>query len=111
MSTLPDWVEIKNVKNTEQFHLLKERIDAGEASAIALALKTAEPILIIDERKGRKIAQEYNLQIIGTLQILLLAKSKSLINFVKAVLNELEQNNFRFSAKLKIELLKKAGEN
>jgi predicted nucleic acid-binding protein len=109
-SPLPEWVEIRNVTNTQQLYILQQRLDAGEASAIALALETTESILIIDEKKGRKIAQEYNLELIGTLQILLFAKTKGLINSVKDILNELEQNKFRCSAKLKMDLLEKAGE-
>ncbi len=107
---LPDWVEIKKIENQEQLYLLQERLDAGEASAITLALETPESTLIIDEKKGRRIAQEYNLPLIGTLQIILLAKSKGHIDSVKAVLEELEKTNFRYSAKLKMKMLQKAGE-
>jgi len=37
-------------------HSILETLDLGEASSISLALKTPGSILILDERKGRKVA-------------------------------------------------------
>ena len=45
--------------------------DAGEASAIALAAENQPSLLIIDDLKGRKLAQKLNLTITGTLGLIL----------------------------------------
>jgi predicted nucleic acid-binding protein len=55
-------------------------LDSGEASSIAFALSLENSLLIIDEVKGRKVATENGLEIIGTLGLLLLVK-KSMAQF------------------------------
>ena len=50
-SELPDWIEIKQVKDTIIENVFKESVDEGEASAIALAIETFNSILIIDDLK------------------------------------------------------------
>lgn len=77
--SLPSWISIKEIQNQSKFEEINQIVDKGEASAIALALETQNSILIIDERKGRKLARELNLEIIGTLRVLLLAKQKGII--------------------------------
>ncbi len=62
-------------------------MDEGEASAIALALETKNCFLIIDEKKGRKLAENLHLKIAGTLQILLSAKSKGIISSLAQLLS------------------------
>lgn len=54
---LPDWLEIKAPENKQYQNLLEMDLDAGEASAIALSLETDRSILIIDDLKGRKVAE------------------------------------------------------
>jgi predicted nucleic acid-binding protein len=43
---LPDWVEIKDVKDKRRQQLLEMQIDKGESSAITLALETPDCTLI-----------------------------------------------------------------
>src|ERR1700743_2461463 len=66
---LPEWVRIRAVKNTNLQSTLE--LDAGEASAIALALESEPSLLIIDDNKGRKAAQRLNLNITGSLGVFL----------------------------------------
>ena len=66
--------------------------------------------MVIDERKGRQVAKKLLLTIVGTLQIILLAKINGIIPSVRDVLEELELNNFRFTLPLKQEILKLASE-
>ena len=99
-SPLPDWIMIFEVKNNQKQAELEERLDKGEASSIALALETENPTLIIDEIKGRKIAQSLNIDIIGTIGVILLAEKKGLIKDVLEVLFRLVNKGFRLSDKL-----------
>ena len=63
---LPKWIKIRSVKSNLQHQKLQEQLDEGEASAIILALELENASLIIDEKKGRKVAQKLGLKIIGT---------------------------------------------
>lgn len=94
---LPEWIKVVKNTNTKKQTELEGKLDKGEASAIALALTFEDSILIIDEKKGRKIAQDLDLEIIGTLRILLLAKEKNLIENIKSEVEKLNQQGFRFS--------------
>lgn len=107
---LPKWIVVKQLLSQQRKKELSEIVDEGEASAIALALEIKDCILIIDERKGRKIAKQLNIVILGTLKTLLLSKEKGIITSDTEVVNELENMNFRFSKALRKEILKEAGE-
>ncbi|MEM6802383.1 MAG: DUF3368 domain-containing protein [Bacteroidota bacterium] len=108
--TLPEYIRILPVENLEIKNELEKRLDAGEASTIALALEQEGSVLIIDEKKGRKIAKEYKLQIIGTFKVLLLAKEKGILESVKPLLLSLRNAGFRFSASLIQAVLEEAEE-
>ncbi|NJN66939.1 MAG: DUF3368 domain-containing protein [Chloroflexaceae bacterium] len=66
---------------------LDTALDIGEASAITLALQVKARALLIDEKRGRRIAQQHGLTIIGTMGILVVAKNKNLIPSVALVLD------------------------
>jgi predicted nucleic acid-binding protein len=107
---LPSWIIPKEISNHSRFNEIHLLLDEGEASAITLAIETKNSVLVIDEKKGRKIARELNLEIIGTLRILLLAKQKGIISAVKPLIEALHQYNFRFSKSIVEEILKEANE-
>lgn len=108
---LPAWIVIRNVVNVDQIKKLQLILDPGEASTIALALETDNAILIIDEKKGRKVAADLNVTIIGILKVLLLAKNKGAIDSVKEIIIELQKQSFRFNKTIVDDVLKLAGEN
>lgn len=99
-STIPDWVEVIPVVDKEKLNILFFSLDIGEASAIALALETPNSLLIIDERKGRKIAQEMGLKITGVIGILIKAKSEGLISQITPLLDALIEVGVRISPSL-----------
>lgn len=71
---LPEWILIKEVISIDFQKKLQNKLDVGEA---ALAKEIKDPLLIIDEIKGRTFAESLDIEIIGTLGVLLLAhKSK-----------------------------------
>lgn len=109
--TLPPWIEITKPKNNKFKLGLENSIDLGEASAIALALELENSLLIIDDLKGRKVAEFYGLKITGTLGILISAKLNGLIPSIKPILNKIKSTNFRISLALENEILVKCGEN
>lgn len=107
---VPHWITVQHIKDRKKYEELMVQLDDGEASAIALALETDADLLIIDERKGRKIAENLGLVIIGSLGILLKAKQKGVITSVKAILDLIDQTNFRISTAIKRKILKAANE-
>jgi len=106
---LPDWIIVMQVRDKLKQADIEKRLDKGEASSIALALEIPNSVLIIDEIKGRNIAKSVNIEIIGTIGILLLASNKGLINDVISVILKLTRNGFRLSDKLVDKIIEKYG--
>lgn len=94
-------VEIIQLPASEQLQALLLILDQGEAEAITLALDKQLPILI-DERKGRSIAQQKGLVVTGFVGLLVLAtQRKAITNQVaKKLLDQAIKNGFRLSAQL-----------
>jgi predicted nucleic acid-binding protein len=88
---LPAWIETRECTKTSKKKDLEKIVDAGQASVIALALETSNAVLIIDEKKGRKLARESGIEIIGTLKVLLIAQERGLIPQITPLLKELEK--------------------
>ena len=105
--SIPDWIEITKIKNKRKQKEIEQRLDKGEASAIALALEIDNASLIIDEVKGRKIARSFNIDIIGTIGIILLADKKGLITDVVSTIQRLVNKGFRLSDKLMNKIIEK----
>jgi len=106
---LPQWITILEVKDKRKQQEIELNLDEGEASSIALALETENPLLIIDEIKGRKIAASLNIEIIGTVGVLLLANKKGLLNDVLSLVLKMVNKGFRLSDKLLDMLIEKYG--
>lgn len=102
---LPEWIKVKAVQNEAQKNSLSLILDRGEASSIALCLETDDSLLIIDEKKGRRIAQELKIKITGTLGVILRAKEKGLIDSIEDLLEKLDKAEFRISPNLKAKIL------
>jgi uncharacterized protein len=109
--TNSNWIVIKKTPASPTFSLLKSMLDEGEASAISLAVDLKADLLIIDEKKGRKIAQSMNIQITGLGGVLIQAKQAGLITDVKSFLDMIGQKtNFYLSQKARALILQAAGE-
>jgi predicted nucleic acid-binding protein len=107
---LPSWVKETTEYDQETYRNLIGRLDPGEASAIALTMKYPGSLLIVDERRGRKIARQYGLSIIGVLGIILRAKRENLIPSGRDLLDRLSHHGFFLAEDLRNDLLKLLGE-
>jgi predicted nucleic acid-binding protein len=107
---LPKWIVIESPSNKTYQRILEASLDKGESSAIALCLEKTDPLLIIDDLKGRQFAENLGLKITGMLGILILAKRQNLISSVKPALEKVKKTDFRFSKNLEKTLLKLSGE-
>ena len=75
-------------------------MDAGEASAITLAWQNRDSsLLILDEKRGRKVASALGLQITGTAGLLTDAAAAGLIDFEDVFLR-LSRTEFRLSPQI-----------
>lgn len=70
-------------------------LDPGEAEAIVLAIELGAELLLMDERRGRKLAGGAGIAVRGLLGVIVQAKDAGLIEFVRPVLDEL-RNHARF---------------
>ena len=98
---LPSFFEVIEVKNIAKVKELNLLLDMGESEAITLALEKSLP-LIIDEKKGRKIAKNLGIKIVGLLGILYLNIQQGYMNNDEA-LNFLDlaiKRGFRVDKKL-----------
>ena len=108
--SLPEWIDVLEVKDPFKQQLLELQIDKGESSAIALALEIPGSTVILDDFKARKIAIKLGIQVTGTLGVVIRARQKGIISSIKPILGKLKQTNFRLSTELESEALMMAGE-
>ncbi|MBU6409668.1 MAG: DUF3368 domain-containing protein [Verrucomicrobia bacterium] len=87
---LPEWLHVAGVKDTARVKQYLRSVDAGEAEAIELALELRADRLLIDERKGRNLAVQEGLSVIGLLGVVLLAKRKGIIPSARALLQRMD---------------------
>ncbi|NEP51139.1 MAG: DUF3368 domain-containing protein [Moorea sp. SIO3C2] len=105
------WIETRQVRNQALVQALRQKVDPGEAEAIALAIELHADRLIIDERRGRKIAASMGIKYIGILGVLLEAKNSNFITDVKPIIDDLIViAGFRISPRLYTDILEVAGE-
>jgi len=107
---LPVWIQVLDPKDKHYQSILEIDLDKGEASAIALMLELDDAILIIDDLKGRKLAEKLGFKFSGTLGLLLKAKQIGVIKSIKPVLDKIRLTNFRFSERLLTDILNQAKE-
>lgn len=77
-----DYIKKTNVIDKKLINKLMEKygLDKGESEAIALSKEANANLLLVDEMKGRNIASQMNIEIMGTLGILLIAYDEKIIN-------------------------------
>lgn len=91
------------------FSAFAQKIDAGEASAIAVAIDLGCGVLM-DDKAGRRIAENAGVPVIGTVGVLVLAKRKGLVPLVKPQLEILSASGYFLSGEIIAAALLAAGE-
>lgn len=94
-ANLPEWISV--VEDEVSFLEETGALDAGEASAITLAWRhRSNSLLILDEKRGRKVATNLGLRITGTAGLLTDAAAAGFIDFDDAF-QSLSRTGFRLS--------------
>lgn len=91
------------------FSAFAQKIDAGEASAIAVAIECGCGVLM-DDKAGRRMATNASVPVIGTVGVLVLAKRKGLVPLVMPLLKNLATSGYFLSAEIIAAALTASGE-
>jgi predicted nucleic acid-binding protein len=105
------WLIVAAAADQNRVQEHRERLDPGEAEAIVLAIERRADLLLVDERRGRRIATAAGLTVTGLLGVVARAKRAGLIDLGKPVLDELIQvGHFWIGPDLYSEVLTELGE-
>src|SRR5699024_10029240 len=95
------------ITNIKGFNELTFVMDYGESESVILYKELNADFLLIDDKKARSIAENFDIKCIGTLGILSVAKSKGIITELRPVFEIFIENNRYYSIKLLNTLLEK----
>ena len=103
------WLQVKEIQDSAMLRILKRELDAGEAEAIALAIKTSAQWVLLDESEARRIAKDLGLKVTGVLGILLRACRQKRIPSLSTEMERLrEKAGFYIADHLFEDLLKQS---
>jgi len=100
-----DWIQIKEINNVAQKQTFRTQLHDGEVEVIILGHELSADLLVIDDYNAREYAKYLDFKVIGTVGILLLAKSKGLIHEVKPLVDRLIENGIYISSRLYSEIM------
>jgi predicted nucleic acid-binding protein len=89
----PPWIDVR--ESVYAHDVSMEMLDAGEASAIALAMELHADLLLMDDREGVVAARRKGIEVTGTLGVLALAAKHGLLN-LRETFDNLKGTNFRY---------------
>ncbi len=108
---LPDWILIQPASKKNFKKLKSYTLGEGEISSIALALDLHDSLIILDDEKAKKVAKSLQLNVTGSLGIILRAKQEGLIPTVKDIIYKIKETNFHLHLNLEELVLKLANES
>ena len=108
---MPVWIEVRSVADRARTDALVLRLDRGEASAIALALETKGCLVILDDMKARRVANELGLDYTGTLGVVIKAKQEGFISEAAPLLHALREAGLWITDEVFIQTLHQCGES
>ena len=105
-----DWFTVSALRQPGD-PLLAAVLDVGEASVIQLAREIGVPRVLMDERKGRRVAREvYGLDVMGTARLLTDAKEAHLVANVGELLQQMRGAGYWIHSRIMEAAMKAAKE-
>ena len=86
------------------------KLDPGEESVLTLALQIPGCEVVIDDRAGRRCAEEHGIALIGTVGLVILAKRIGRIAQARPIIEDLRRAGLYVSDAVIADALKRAGE-
>lgn len=109
-SSLPEWISVRNPADKNYQKILAASVDKSQASTLALAVELDDCLLMIDDLKGRNLADALGVRTTGTLGLILHAKRSGLIEAISPIVAKIKQTDFRLPGRLESKILATAGE-
>ena len=85
----PSWTRVVSARDQHAVAALRDQLDPGEAEAIVVAAEIHAGLLLVDEKRGRRIAIDRGLAVTGLLGVLAEAKARGLIPTCQPVLDDM----------------------
>jgi len=108
VSALP-WLQVMPLASTTSIPIVMD-LGRGEAEVIALGLENPHSRLILDDTLGRRIARLQQLQVTGTVGVVVKAKHAGYLPAVAPVIGALQKAGLWLSDAVVAEVLRQAGE-
>ena len=107
-----DWIHCQPVLDVDQVRILQSQhsLHLGECATIVLAQEINAEQVILDDNAARREAIGRGLPVIGTVGVLLIAKTQRIIPSVRPILDNLRAQGTRVSQDLYYQVLARAGE-
>lgn len=96
-----DFLKVSKIEDEKSVALLQKltNLDLGESEAIILAENLKSDLLLMDEVKGRAVANQMEIKITGTVGVILIAKERNLISLdeIKTAIDIFKKNHRHIS--------------
>lgn len=98
MTDVPSWLEVQSISDANMHFDGFEGIHAGECEAIVLAKEKNISLVLMDDRRARKVAEQQGLTVFGTLGMIERGARRGAIDLDSSI-DALQKTNFWISAK------------
>jgi predicted nucleic acid-binding protein len=104
------WLTVCQVGSLQAVEILLADLGSGEAEVIALAKELAADKVVMDDLDARRFARRVQLNVIGTMGLLLSARLRGEIPSLQEEIERLQTLGFRVAPSLAEAVLREAGE-
>ncbi len=90
-----NWIDVTEVRDMRAVEILRQELGAGESQSMVLAQELHASLVILDDARARRKAQQLGLPIAGTAALLYRAQELALIADAAQAIDELRSVGFR----------------